>query len=92
MPSLPRVTRAGQRERRALSAEHPFTLAIICGKTATCHPMRVPRGSPWDRSGTREGREYAGPGREESWVILWEEWSGDPADAVVRYLGPTSFA
>lgn len=28
----------------------------------------------------------------EIWVILWEEWPADPADAVVRYLGPASFA
>jgi hypothetical protein len=30
--------------------------------------------------------------RDEVWVILWEQWPGDPADAVVRYLGPASFA
>jgi hypothetical protein len=30
--------------------------------------------------------------RNETWVILWEEWPGNPADAVVRYLGPASFA
>lgn len=30
--------------------------------------------------------------RTETWVILWEEWPDDPADAVVRYLGPASFA
>lgn len=30
--------------------------------------------------------------RTDAWVILWEEWPGDAADAVVRYLGPASFA
>jgi hypothetical protein len=30
--------------------------------------------------------------RSETWVILWEEWPSDPADAVVRFLGPASFA
>lgn len=28
----------------------------------------------------------------ETWVILWEQWPADPADAVVRYLRPASFA
>jgi hypothetical protein len=30
--------------------------------------------------------------RTETWVILWEQSPGDPADAIIRYIGPASFA
>lgn len=30
--------------------------------------------------------------RDDTWVILWEPWPADPSDAVIRYLGPASFA
>lgn len=31
-------------------------------------------------------------GRTGTWVILWEESPEDPGDAIIRYLGPASFA
>jgi hypothetical protein len=30
--------------------------------------------------------------RTDTWVILWEPSTEDPADAVVRYIAPASFA
>lgn len=30
--------------------------------------------------------------RDDTWVILWESVPSDPSDAVIRCLGPASFA